>query len=97
MEAGDEAKKTIRAASPGPRLTKAWSLRVVTSVSWLGSRANGSGPDVLKLVATAVEVVRDPPRELLAVALAVPVVRLAAPVVELVVPVVGLAAWWWSS
>jgi len=71
-EVRGEPKETIRAASPGPRLTKAGSFRVVKSVSWLGSRASGSEPDVLKPVATGVEVARDPPGE-------PPVVVLAAP------------------
>lgn len=83
-----EPKKTIRAASPGPRLTKAGSLRVVISVSWLGSRAIGSEPDVPKLVADAVEVARDPPEALLAVALAAPAVELVVEAVELVAPMV---------
>jgi len=61
---------------------------VVISVSWLGSRAIGSEPDVPKLVADAVEVARDPPEALLAVALAAPAVELVVEAVELVAPMV---------
>ena len=53
---------------------------MVISVSWLGSRAIGSEPDDPKLVATAVEVARDPPGELLAAELVVEAVELVTPV-----------------